>query len=1039
MLRKVYNKFPVWLVYTVAFALVVVCSFGVLRFGGQTTIWNVDGIAQHYPILEQFYRILRGTTHQSLFGWSWTLGLGADQMTTFAYYVVGDPFSYLIALFPADRLELGYQLLTILRLYVVGLAFIAFAKQLKLKRGGTLIGTLVYTFGSYSFYSAYHHPFFLLPLIFFPLVCLAIDRIYQGKSFLWLVVITALVLISNVYFAYVLAIGALVFAIMRYLDLKLKGELVRPLPWSLLYFGLTVVMSTLMAAVVLLPNILGMLSSSRSGSAIFASGLKFYPSIYYTHLPNAILNSNGTTYYWLVMGTSGLTFIAMVWTMRHFRRYLMLNVTLLLVAVGLLFPAVAAVMNVMSTPSNRWVLLVHLAFGLAAGLFIDHLHELEPADFKWFMVATAILLALVWVGNGFIFKLPQHHLMTYGLLLGFMIVLAYAIMTGATGLRLKWALLGLVLLNAASTGLGFYSPNYAYASRSELSRGVASHWSKVFFDKADQYLKQTDTSFYRTATTKDYYTLHSAGNNMPMLLGMHQIGSYFSVQNAAVNSFNTQLWNSENTMNNPTRNADERTTMLSLLGVKYLFARQDELNKNRVPYGYQIVRRRDGKAVFRDHPVYSLGNGTGTVLLKNKYALPLAYTQTTQLNASAYRKLSAVDKEQALLSGAQTSQKVSGVKTVTVKQASRTVPYTVSMTSQPITTITQAINYRLHHNTNRSLSYGITGDKTPAEAEKYAATTNLLKPTLSVTKLLAQNAAVIAKNNQKNTNGLKEMTGDLLGQNAQYQLTINNPNSLKNCELYLEIDGIKAQFPSTSERLGYTATRAKLADVPFSHETKLNTLREINTSPYFDSYFLNVQSGTHKTSIDQLGINNMSDYEPKHHLLINLGYSTKARQTINLSFYKANKLTFKHVKVVAVPFGATYRTKTQKLQKQALKHLTVTNNHVTGTTNQSRASVLTTSIPYSKGWQLTVDGQATAIQKVNTGFIGAKIPAGKHHVKLSYTTPGLLAGKWLSILGWFVLCLAAGWTLWRSLIKRRRPNTGQHAQPIVESETNNEE
>ena len=39
------------------------------------------------------------------------------------FYIIGDPFSYLIALFPAAKLELGFQVLILLRLYCVGLPF----------------------------------------------------------------------------------------------------------------------------------------------------------------------------------------------------------------------------------------------------------------------------------------------------------------------------------------------------------------------------------------------------------------------------------------------------------------------------------------------------------------------------------------------------------------------------------------------------------------------------------------------------------------------------------------------------------------------------------------------------------------------------------------------------------------------------------------------------------------------------------------------------------------------------------------------------
>ena len=104
---------------------------------GNSLIWGMDGIAQHYPILINFKHMLsefltnpsRGFTN-----WSFNIGLGADQLTSFSYYVVGDFFNYLIVLFPDHLLELGYGLLVILRLYIAGLAFLLFAHQFNFKK-----------------------------------------------------------------------------------------------------------------------------------------------------------------------------------------------------------------------------------------------------------------------------------------------------------------------------------------------------------------------------------------------------------------------------------------------------------------------------------------------------------------------------------------------------------------------------------------------------------------------------------------------------------------------------------------------------------------------------------------------------------------------------------------------------------------------------------------------------------------------------------------------------------------------------------------
>ncbi|ANZ63021.1 hypothetical protein AYR62_02130 [Secundilactobacillus paracollinoides] len=1020
MVKKLYEKTPVWVAYTILFAAIVTVTFGTLHQSGATTIWNLDGIAQHYPILREFYRILHGTTHQSLFSWSWNLGLGANQMTTFAYYVVGDPFSYLIALFSADKIEFGYWMLTLLRLYVVGLSFMALAKQLRLKRAGTLFGSLIYTFNGFTFYVSFHHPFFLLPLIFFPLLCLFIDRIYHGHSSLGLTIVTALALVSNLYFAYVLAIGAFIFAIVRYFELRQKHVLNRSIIRTIGTFLLALIGALLLASVILIPVIISMLHSSRSGAAIFANGLTTYPALYYLRLPAALINANGTVYYWTILGLSGITLMAIIWPMRRFKRYWVLNTLIILTAVGLLLPQIAAIMNVMSTPSNRWLLLAQLLFAIVSAVFIDRLSELTVRDFYWFM-GSAIALALgFWCANGFIFKTGSHFFMSFGLFLTVLLIIAVALLKPLPATQLKSLLLLVITINLMNTGLGFYSSNYSDAPKNEVQTGTAAQWTTDFFDKADQYLKKMDHTFYRTATSSDYYTTPTVGNNISMLLGTHSISSYYSVQSGYVDAFNRELGNAQTAMNNPTGNADNRTTMLNLLGVKYLFTRQDDWTSHAPhPYGFNAIKTKNGQPkLFADHPVYQLGNGTGTILLKNKNALPLAYLQSKQLNKKAFNRLSQPDKEQALLTGAQTDNPVSGIGQVTPKKISKTVPYSVTTTSLPVTTLQQAIGYRLDNNVNQSLSakHVKNADQlTPKEAAQYAAATNLTHPSKTVTNLLKQNQQLITKNQKANQSGLTTMTSDLLGQRQTYQLTLKQPQRYKNCELYVELSGIKASFASTSDRQTLASNRYKMAGTPFTKSQRLNSWRTIVKSPFFDSYDLTVSVNHTKTDFTQLGINNMSDYEPKHQLLLNMGYSTRLRKTISLSFTNAKQLHFKRVRIIAVPFGRQYRQETTHLQRQALNHLTVTNNHVSGTSSTDKPTILTTSIPYSSGWHLTVDGRATTTQQVNSGFVGARIPAGRHRIKLTYTTPGLKIGFIATLIGVFFL---AGLIIW--VIFRRR-------------------
>jgi Predicted membrane protein len=58
-----------------------------------------------------------------------------------------------------------------------------------------------------------------------------------------------------------------------------------------------------------------------------------------------------------------------------------------------------------------------------------------------------------------------------------------------------------------------------------------------------------------------------------------------------------------------------------------------------------------------------------------------------------------------------------------------------------------------------------------------------------------------------------------------------------------------------------------------------------------------------------------------------------------------------------------------------------------------------TTIPYDKGFEVTIDGNPVSYEKVNTAFIGFPITTGPHHIIFRYKSPGFLPGAAGSIIG----------------------------------------
>lgn len=76
-----------------------------------------------------------------------------------------------------------------------------------------------------------------------------------------------------------------------------------------------------------------------------------------------------------------------------------------------------------------------------------------------------------------------------------------------------------------------------------------------------------------------------------------------------------------------------------------------------------------------------------------------------------------------------------------------------------------------------------------------------------------------------------------------------------------------------------------------------------------------------------------------------------------------------------------------------------------GSVTMDREGYFITSIPYDEGYTLYIDNAKSPILVVNQAFVGSKISAGTHSIRLLYQAPGLHAGQCLSVLGGILLLL----------------------------------
>jgi hypothetical protein len=101
-----------YILYTITFLLLLPIIFLPFFIEGKSFVWYVDGICQHYPILEYYGNFIRGIlTGKGLPMVDYKLGFGFDTITTLHYYAIGDPISLLTVFFTKNNMVFGYSIL----------------------------------------------------------------------------------------------------------------------------------------------------------------------------------------------------------------------------------------------------------------------------------------------------------------------------------------------------------------------------------------------------------------------------------------------------------------------------------------------------------------------------------------------------------------------------------------------------------------------------------------------------------------------------------------------------------------------------------------------------------------------------------------------------------------------------------------------------------------------------------------------------------------------------------------------------------------
>lgn len=663
MFKVNWKNYKIYWEYLLLFIIYLFLTYGIHVMFGYSLISTHDVLHQHLPIFIKYQHILASWIHHTGFGidqWSWQLGLGASVFKTFSYYVIGDPFAYLSLFFNKNHLIFAFQLIEILRVFFAGYSFVFLAKRFNVKNSAILIGSIAYISSGFAIYSSLFQPFFINALILFPLLIVGIDNIFKNKSSVFFGIIVYFALTVNFYLAFLLGIGCLVYVILYYWNLrkviwKQIGKLI-----------LSFVVATLMSSWILLPELISMINSPRLINVPFANNMHVYTIKYYFALFDGLFGNVNIDPFWLNTLSVNFLLIVLIWLFKNRKKYKLLTQIFVIGLVCSIFPLFAAMFNGFTSPSNRWMFLLTLPLCIASVFFFDQLNLMSLNDWhgiiKVLLIFVVVLLfiSLVIFNEGKVI-IPQ-------LIFLFLYTVIFVLGTKNKKLLFTKILLPLILFNV------FISFNFENDER-DIHQFVplGSVKELIFNPYGFANINHQSKDWYRTSNISNYVSTSGGIVTNNFLFNSPNIDSFYSIQNSGLLSFSKDLLNSQEQLNLPIQQFDDRARVLNFLGVKYLYTNSglNNVSIDKLPHGYESYYQNN----FDYVPVIYGTNGN-VQLYRSKQNYPLLYLQHNVMSNLKYNLLTPNEKE---LSLAQTAaiKNTKGLHTVKFKNSLINIPYKI--------------------------------------------------------------------------------------------------------------------------------------------------------------------------------------------------------------------------------------------------------------------------------------------------------------------------------------------------------------------------
>lgn len=627
MERKKIDKILIYLYYTLGFIALAGIVITIFYMNNKSLVYNSDALVQHYPtqfyLSDFFANIFKGVKK-----FNFNLGLGQDVMATYHYYGLTDPLNILLGIFNYLSPNILYYLSLWLRLYLAGIAFVYMCVHFQKNNKVIALAALIYTFSNYSLSGGLMHPYFTNAMILMPLMIVGVDKMINYNKVTFFIIVSSLSILMNVYFSYIIAVFAFIYALISILFEFKKNGLAK----TMILFGrgiISYLISVFIAGFVLLPVAYSFLNSYRTQSLAYEIPflVNGYDLIHY--FMDMFKNPDASTF--IVLGISIATLFAIISLFSNKgnkKVKLMFVLLLLLIAVPKLQSAVTG----FSYDNYRWYFVLELMF---AYIFVDQFENLMNMDsfrkniIRIIILAYLLMYAYVEINtaNARSIELTDERFLLN--ILPVVIALILMFILSRKNKKFKRGAFIATTFIFLGVNMGIYGHNTikqdVLMDVSEMNKMISNDSLEAVSKNTKGTLERVDNSDPRSMNFSDIY-------------GYPSSSVYYSIENQSLSKFNMVYRNAKASPITRMHNFDSRAILDDIMSVKYYIKGND----NRVPYGFENIGHKD--------------------IYINKNYIPFAFTYENYIKPYEVASLSTLDMQEAMMNACLIEDNIGDVK-----------------------------------------------------------------------------------------------------------------------------------------------------------------------------------------------------------------------------------------------------------------------------------------------------------------------------------------------------------------------------------------